>query len=86
MKQEPNPVSLAMEALLRKELAVLGDRLSKATLECQTLRFERDELYQVGKGMFVSTPVALRELSEFEVGAAGVGTQDDTYTMLPSWC
>ncbi|EFJ50393.1 hypothetical protein VOLCADRAFT_88956 [Volvox carteri f. nagariensis] len=47
VRVEPNPVNLAMEALLRKELAALGDRLGKATLECQTLRSERDELYQV---------------------------------------
>ena len=36
-----------MEALLRKELAALAERLSKATLECQTLRSERDDLFQV---------------------------------------
>ncbi|GLC59969.1 hypothetical protein PLESTB_001559200 [Pleodorina starrii] len=48
-RPEPNPVNVAMEALLRKELAVLGERLSKATLECQTLRSERDELFQAVK-------------------------------------
>ncbi len=47
---EPNPVTVAMEALLRKELAVLSERLSRATSECATLRGERDELYQVGGG------------------------------------
>lgn len=44
---EPNPVTVAMEALLRKELAVLSERLNRATGECATLRGERDELYQV---------------------------------------
>jgi hypothetical protein len=50
VRSEPNPINLAMEALLRKELSMLGERLSRATMECQTLRSERDELFQVGRG------------------------------------
>ncbi|GFR48246.1 hypothetical protein Agub_g10109 [Astrephomene gubernaculifera] len=53
-KPEINPVNVAMEALLRKELVVLAERLSKATMECQALRGERDDLYQAVKDLEAS--------------------------------
>ncbi|KAG2425377.1 hypothetical protein HXX76_013791 [Chlamydomonas incerta] len=47
--EQPNPANAAMEALLRKELSALAERLSRATVEAQTLRSERDEMYQAVK-------------------------------------
>jgi zinc finger protein DZIP1 len=38
-------VAAAMEALLRREMMVLAERLSRATAEAQQLRGERDEMY-----------------------------------------
>eukprot|EP00198_Chlamydomonas_reinhardtii_P000413 XP_001689748.1 predicted protein [Chlamydomonas reinhardtii] len=59
--EQPNPANAAMEALLRKELSMLAERLSRATVEAQTLRSERDELYQAVKEL--ETVVRARQFS-----------------------
>ncbi|KAG2430772.1 hypothetical protein HYH02_013611 [Chlamydomonas schloesseri] len=59
--EQPNPANAAMEALLRKELSMLAERLSRATVEAQTLRSERDELYQAVKEL--ETVVRTRQFS-----------------------
>ncbi|KXZ55055.1 hypothetical protein GPECTOR_3g213 [Gonium pectorale] len=51
IKVEANPLSAAVETLMRKELAALSDRLHKATMECQTLRSDREDLYQAVKDL-----------------------------------
>ncbi|KAG2493967.1 hypothetical protein HYH03_007896 [Edaphochlamys debaryana] len=49
VKIETNPLSVAMDALLRKEMSTLSERLSRAMVECQSLRAERDDLFQAVK-------------------------------------
>ena len=59
-------IAAAMEALLRREMMVLAERLSRATVEAQQLRGERDEMYMAIKDI----ETAVKAKGEGRVGAA----------------